>query len=331
MDSTCDIVQLASLGKQFDARLAARFRILPWWNDEHRQEALSPRAGAARIAVTSVRYGISKAVMEQLPALQAVCSWGAGYDTLNMQAASERGLCVSNTPGVLDDCVADLAWALLLSTARRTHIGDRYVKTGQWRTRGTFPLSTKVSGKRLGILGLGRIGEAIARRATGFDMDVRYHNRQARTDTPYQYEHSLVELAKWSDFLVVACVGGPQTYHLVDGEVMCALGPQGVLLNISRGSVIDQMALIAVLSDGRLGGAGLDVFEDEPNVPFELMNMDRVCLMPHVGSATYETRAEMRDLVFDNVVSFHETGRLLTPVVYKARPDARLLPALPAD
>jgi lactate dehydrogenase-like 2-hydroxyacid dehydrogenase len=307
------VVQLASLGEDVDAQLAARYRVLRW------QPGAVPAPGTpglrnVRVAVTSVRQGFPRQMLDTMPALRAVCSWGVGYETLDVAAAAARGVIVSNTPGVLDDCVADLAWALLLTAARRTAVGDRYVKSGQWRSIGAFPLSTRVSRKRLGILGLGRIGMAIARRGQGFDMAVRYHGRQPRADAPYEYVASLLELASWADFLVVACPGGPATRHLVDAAVLRALGPSGILVNIARGSVVDEAALATALRSGELGGAGLDVLEHEPAVPVEFRDMDQLALMPHVGSATHETRADMARLVLDNVVAFFETGRLLTPV-----------------
>ena len=309
-----DIIQVASLGQVFDDRLAQRYRVLQTWHSPEGMMAFPEALHGVRVAVTSVRYGFTRAMFDALPALQAVCSWGVGYDTLDLQTAAQRHVEVSTTPDVLDDCVADLAWALLLSAARRTAVGDRYVKAGHWRELGQFPLTTKVSGKRLGILGLGRIGEAIARRSSGFDMEVRYHNRTPRAQIPYRYEASLIDLAAWSDFLVVACVGGPSTRHLVNASVIRALGPRGILVNIARGSVVDQAALIEALRERALGGAGLDVLEKEPASAAEFAALDQVSLMPHVGSATQETRAAMADLVWDNVVAFMQSGRLLTPV-----------------
>lgn len=314
MTASYDVVQVASLGADFDQRLAARHRVLQAWREPRGLAAYGDELRGLRVAVTSVRHGFTQAMFDALPALQAVCSWGVGHDTLDLRVAAARGIGVSVTPDVLDDCVADLAWALLLSAARRTNVGDRYVKTGQWRALGQFPVTTKVSGKRLGILGLGRIGEAVARRATGFEMEVRYHNRSPRPQAPYGYEASLVELAEWADFLVVACVGGAATRHLVDAPVIRALGPQGILVNIARGSVVDQAAALAALRSGELGGAGLDVLEQEPASATEFADLDQVSLMPHVGSATRETRAAMAELVLDNVNAFMQTGRLLTPV-----------------
>ena len=314
MTARYDVVQVASLGEDFDRRLAARHRVLPAWREPRGLAAFGAELQDLPVAVTSVRHGFTQAMFDALPALRAVCSWGVGHDTLDLRAAAARGIGVSVTPDVLDDCVADLAWALLLSAARRTAAGDRYVKSGQWRALGRFPETTRVSGKRLGILGLGRIGLAVARRAAGFDMEVRYHNRSPRPQAPYGYEPSLAELAAWADFLVVACVGGAHTRHLVDAKVIRALGPQGILVNIARGSVVDQAALLAALRAGELGGAGLDVLEQEPTPAAEFAGMDQIALMPHVGSATRETRAAMAQLVLDNVTAFIETGKLLTPV-----------------
>lgn len=308
------IVQVGPLGVEIDNPLRERYDLLRLWEEPDREAALAQRGGGIVAAVTSVRHGCKAALIERLPDLGAICSWGVGYETIDVAAARARGIAVSNTPEVLDDCVADLAWGLLIGAARRTAVGDRYVKTGQWRAIGAFPLSTRVSGKRLGILGLGRIGEAIARRGSGFSMDVRYHNRRERPGSPYRYEPSLVALARWADFLVVACEGGPATRHLVSAEIIDALGPEGILVNIARGTVIDQAAMVKALSEGRLGGAGLDVLENEPAVPPELLAMDQVALMPHVGSATRETRRAMGQLVLDNLAAFIAGRGLLTPI-----------------
>jgi len=316
MSAPYQIVQLASLGAEADSQLVSEYSVLQL------AEAPDPvpflaEAASASVLITSARRGLRREWLDPLPDLGAVCSWGVGYETLDMAAIRERGIVVSNTPDVLDDCVADLAWALMFSVARRTHIGDQYVKSGRWATSPRFPMSTRVWGKRLGVVGLGRIGMAIARRAAGFDMEVRYHNRSMRADAPYAYEGSLRELAQWADFLVLACPGGPQTRHIVNREVLRALGPAGILVNIARGSVVDEAALVEVLERGELGGAGLDVFANEPNVPAALLTMDHVSLMPHVGSATHETRADMGRLVLDNVAAFFRDGRLVTPIVQR--------------
>lgn len=314
MPEKAAIVQVGPLGGDIDRELEANYAVLRLWAEPAGLDAVAQRGRGISALVTSVRHGCNASLIERLPDLRAICSWGVGYETIDVAAASARGIVVSNTPDVLDDCVADLAWGLLIGAARRTAVGDRYVKTGQWRSIGAFPLSTRVSGKRLGILGLGRIGEAIARRGSGFDMDVRYHNRRERAGVPYRYEPSLLELARWADFLVVACEGGAATRHLVSAAVIEALGPDGILVNIARGTVIDQAAMVQALTEGRLGGAGLDVLESEPAVPPPLMDMDQVALMPHVGSATVETRRAMGRLVLDNLAAFMAGRGLLTPV-----------------
>ncbi len=314
MPERAAVLQVGPLGDEIDRELQARYDVLRLWAEPGGLESVAGRAAGISAVVTSVRHGCQASLIERLPDLRAICSWGVGYETIAVAAAQARGIAVSNTPDVLDDCVADLAWGLLIAAARRTAVGDRYVKTGQWRTIGAFPLSTRVSGKRLGILGLGRIGEAIARRGSGFAMEVRYHNRRERASVPYRYEASLAELARWADFLVVACEGGPATRHLVSAEVLDALGAKGIVVNIARGTVIDQAAMVRALVEGRLGGAGLDVLENEPAVPPELMDMDQVVLMPHVGSATVETRRAMGQLVLDNLASFMAGRGLLTPI-----------------
>ena len=232
-----------------------------------------------------------------------------------MAAAQARGVQVSNTPDVLTDCVADLAWGLLIAAARRMGQGERFVRSGQWgQIHGSIPLGMRVSGKKLGIVGLGRIGDAIAKRGAGFDMQVRYHNRRKRDDVAYGYEASLVELARWADFLIVATVGGAGTRHLVNQEVLEALGPKGIVVNIARGPVIDETALVAALEAGKLGWAALDVFEHEPKVPQALLGSDQAVLLPHIGSATLETRQDMENLMLENLRAFFETGRVVTPV-----------------
>ncbi|MET0543901.1 MAG: 2-hydroxyacid dehydrogenase, partial [Variovorax sp.] len=210
---------------------------------------------------------------------------------------------VGYTPDVLDDCVADTAWALLMDVARGVSASDRFVRRGEW-LKSQFPLATKVSGKKLGILGMGRIGRVIARRASGFDMEVRYHNRRQLADVEQGYEPTLKALAQWADFLVIASAGGAETRGLVSREILDALGPQGFLINISRGTVVDEAALVEALQHRRIAGAGLDVFEDEPNVPPALFALDNVVLLPHIASNTHETRAAMAGRVEDNLSAF---------------------------
>ena len=266
------------------------------------------------VLATNATAGASAELMARLPNLQAICSIGVGTDAIDLTAAQARGIAVSNTPGVLDDCVADLAMGLLIDVARGMSASDRHVRRGDWPVKGPGAPATRVSGKRLGLLGMGNIARAIVRRASGFAMDIRYHSRTPKADVPWPHEASLLKLAEWSDFLVVACSGGAGTRHLVSADVLRAVGAKGFLVNIARGSVVDEAALVEVLQAGQLRGAALDVFDNEPHVPEPLRTMDNVVLLSHIGSATQETRRAMVDLLLANVRSFVERGQLVTPV-----------------
>lgn len=314
--SSPTVLQIGPLSEPLTAELAARYELVPLWRVADQAAALARHADDIRAVVTSATAGCTAGIIDALPGLRAICSWGVGYETVDVAAAHARGVQVSNTPDVLNECVADLAWGLMLATSRRIAQGDRYVRAGRWKAThdGDFPLGTRVSGKRLGILGLGRIGMDIAKRAAGFDMSIRYHNRSRRDDVPWDYAARLTDLASWADILVVACVGGAATHHLVDAEVIDTLGAKGTLINISRGPVVDEAAMVAALREGRLGAAGLDVFEHEPAVPAPLLAMDNVVLLPHIGSASLETRRAMEDLVVRNLEAFFATGKVITPV-----------------
>jgi hydroxypyruvate reductase len=250
--------------------------------------------------VTSAPVGMPPSWLAQLPALKVLSSFGVGLDRLPLDAARAQGLPVGYTPNVLNDCVADLAMGLLIDGARRIAAADRFVRRGDW-LQGRYPPTTRVSGKRLGIVGLGRIGQSVARRAAGFDMEVAYHNRRPVEGVHWQHEPSLLTLAQWADFLVLTVAGGPDTQHLINAKVLRALGPQGLLVNVARGSVVDETALIACLQSGELGGAALDVFEDEPRVPAALLAMDQVVLAPHMASGTHDTRQAMAALTLANL------------------------------
>jgi lactate dehydrogenase-like 2-hydroxyacid dehydrogenase len=297
-----------------DEYLQSKYEVIALWRAEDKGKCLKD-AKDIELIVTSALNGCKREVIESLPNLKVICSWGVGYDTIDTEAATERSVALTITPDVLDDCVADEAWGLLIASARRIAEGDRFVRSNRWENRqGMLPLGTRVSGKRLGIVGLGRIGMAIAKRGKGFDMQIAYHNRKARTDVDYPYMPSLTDLAQWSDFLIVATVGGAQTRGLVTREVLKALGPEGIIVNIARGPVIDETAMVELLQTGELGAAGLDVFEKEPKVPDALKTSDRTVLMPHVGSATIETRRAMFDLVIQNIEAYFSGKPLVTPV-----------------
>lgn len=260
--------------------------------------------------VTSAARGADAGLIAALPQLKVISSFGVGLDKLDLAAAAQRGIAVGYTPDVLNDCVADTAFGLVLDSMRTLSAADRFVRRGDWVAGRSLPLARKVSGSRLGIAGLGRIGQAIARRAGGFDMPVRYHSRRPVAGVPWGHEPDLCALAHWCDVLVVIVAGGAGTRHLINQQVLDALGPQGFLVNVSRGSVVDEQALVQALQQGRIAGAGLDVFENEPQVPSALWALDNVVLLPHIASATHETRQAMADLVASNLDSFFATGQL---------------------
>lgn len=265
------------------------------------------------VAVAGGGTVIGAAEMDALPDLRAVANFGVGYDNVDVEEATRRGIVVSNTPDVLTDAVADLAVALVLDVLRQVSAADRFVRRGEWAAGKLFPLTREVRGSVVGILGLGRIGEAVAERLEPFGARIAYHSRGPK-EVVWSYHASPVDLAGASDVLVVLTPGGADTHHLVDAAVLDALGPDGFLVNVARGSVVDEVALVAALEEGRLAGAGLDVFADEPNVPTALFGRDDVVLLPHVGSATVQTREAMATLVLDNIAAFLASGELVTPV-----------------
>ncbi|TAM50101.1 MAG: 2-hydroxyacid dehydrogenase [Burkholderiaceae bacterium] len=272
--------------------------------------ALAPRI---RAVAASGEAKVPRALIDQMPALEIISVFGVGYDGIDVQAARERGVPVTNTPDVLTDDVADMGMGLLLAVARRIAQADRFVRAGEW-SHGRMVLGRKVSGARLGIVGLGRIGLAIARRAEGFGMSVAYTARHEKPATAFRYYPTPQALAVQVDFLMVITPGGDATRGLINEQVLTALGPQGYLINVARGSVVDQGALIRALDQGLIAGAALDVFENEPRVPAELCARDDVVLTPHVGSATWQTRRAMADLAFGNLQAHFAGQPLLTPV-----------------
>lgn len=271
------------------------------------------RTAGFTVAVAGGGTVVGVAEMDQLPDLEAIANFGVGYDNVDVEEATRRGIVVSNTPDVLTDAVADLSVALVLDVLRQVSAADRFVRRGEWAAGKRYPLTREVRGSVVGILGLGRIGEAVAVRLEPFGARIAYHSRSPK-DVPWAYHATPVALAEASDVLVVLTPGGEDTKHLVDASVLDALGPEGYLVNVARGSVVDEDALVQALEEGRLAGAGLDVFADEPHVPAALQRRDDVVLLPHVGSATVQTREAMATLVLDNVAAFLAKGELLTPV-----------------
>lgn len=262
---------------------------------------------------TNGHAGVPADIMAGLPNLKMISCYGVGYDAVDTKTAVERGIVVTHTPNVLNAEVANTAVMLMLALKRDLLANDAYVRAGKWASQGNAPLSRSAENQTVGILGLGRIGEAIAEKLQAFDATVVYHSRSEK-DVPYKYYGDLVAMATDADVLICITPGGAATRGLVNREVLDALGSDGMLINVSRGSVVDEVELVKALQEGRLGCAGLDVFDVEPNVPAELMTMENVILLPHVGSATVETRQAMGDLTCDNLSRFLKDGTSLTPV-----------------
>lgn len=256
---------------------------------------------------------VDAALLDRLPKLEIIASFGVGYDHIDAAAAGRRGVVVTNTPDVLTEEVADTALGLLIGTVRQLPQAERYLRAGKWR-EANFPLSPSLRDRSVGIYGMGRIGRAIARRLDAFGVPVAYFSRTAHADVPYPYHPDLVALARNVDTLIAIAPGTPETRAAINAEVLAALGPRGILINVARGSVVDEPALIEALKTGTILSAGLDVFADEPNVPAELIAMEHVVLLPHVGSAALYTRQAMAQLTIDNLVSWFEGRGPLTPV-----------------
>lgn len=294
-----------------EAKFAATFRV-------HRAYAagfsLDASAPAIKAIATSGAKGAGKAIVDRLPALEIVAIRGVGTDGVDLEDVRRKGIHVTTTPNLLTDDVADLAVALLLATSRRLCQADRFVRDGLWRPGVGLPLGRKVTGMKIGIVGLGRVGRAIARRVEAFRAEVGYTDVKPFSDVDYVFAPTVLELARRSDALVLAASGGSQSLRIVDAAVLEALGPNGLLINVARGSLIDEPALVAALKEKRLGGAGLDVFTDEPNVPPGLLDLDNVVLQPHRASATVETRNAMEALVLENLLAHFSGVPLPSPV-----------------
>ena len=314
------VLRVGEFERTFEDELVARYEIPRLPDGAGRAQFLAEHGAEVHVLVTSGSPGVDADTIAALPNLEAIVNNGAGVDSIDLAAAKRRGIGVSNTPDVLSDTVADTALGLILMTLRRFGAADRYVRAGRWARDGQFPYARDLSGLQVGILGLGRIGSAIATRLLGFDCAIAYHNRHRVAGSPYRYADSPVELAESVDVLVVATTGNDNTRNLVDRNVLETLGPEGYLINIARGSVVDQDALVELVAGGGLAGAGLDVFVDEPNVPAELFNLDNVVLFPHIGSATARTRRAMALLAIRNLDSYLNSGELVTPVL---RPRSR--------
>ena len=309
-----EILVMAPLPEDTLNRLDADFTAHRLWQAPS-PDALFAEAGAriAGLACNTLAGRIDAAVFDRLPALRIVANFGVGYDNVDVAAAEARGVVVTNTPDVLDAEVADFTLGLLLATLRRIPAADAYLRAGQWE-EAPFPLTLTLRERRVGIYGLGNIGKAIARRLEGFDVAIGYHGRARQPSVGYDYHPTLLDLARASDVLIVVVPGSAQTKGSIDAAVLDALGPQGVLINVARGSVVNEDDLVVALETGRIAAAGLDVFAHEPHVPAALVASANTVLLPHVGSASVATRNAMGKLMADNLKAWFATGRCLTPV-----------------
>lgn len=281
MPEMIPLLVLNSLSSAHQAQIAAVYDMTYAPTQAERAAAIAANGAKYRAVLTIGVIGLTPQELAAMPKVELICAMGAGYEGLPLEAARARGIALANGAGTNDDCVADHAFGLLIGAVRGIRTLDRLCREGMWREE--IPQPPNVSGKRLGILGLGTIGQKIAKRAAGFDMEIGYHNRKPREGAAHRYFDSLKALAEWCDVLVAATPGGPGTRHMVDAGILDALGPQGFLVNISRGSVVDTDALAAALRDRRIAGAGLDVYESEPKRPEPLIGLDNVLLTPHMA------------------------------------------------
>lgn len=310
-----EVLQIIEMPEAPQAAAEAEFTLHKLYAAADREALLAAATPNARAILTNGHLGADRALMERLPKLEIVGCYGVGVDAVDLAAARDLGVRVTNTPDVLTDAVAELGVALLLDVARKVSCNDRYVRAGRWPKEGDPPLSRSLAGRRVGIVGLGRIGRATAARLEPFGVELSYHGPRRKTDADHPYYDDLVAMARDVDVLMITCVGSPATAGMVTAEAIEALGPDGWLINMSRGFVVDEAALVGALAGGRLGGAGLDVFLHEPEVPAPLMAMDNVVLQPHQASGTVETRTAMGMLTVENLKA-HFAGRPLpTPVV----------------
>ena len=307
-----DVLTASKLPPLYLDPLSAAYRVHDRLHDTD-PAAFAAAAPSIRAIAASGESKVPGSLIAQLPALKIISVMGVGYDGVDVAAAKAQGVMVTHTPDVLNDEVADTTLGLMLCAARQLPAADRYVRAGLW-PKGPMPLQRKMTGARLGLVGMGRIAKAIAHRAMAFDMSIAYTARSAKPELPYRYLATPAALAAEVDFLVVITPGGAATRKLIDAAVLQALGPKGILVNVARGSVVDEAALIDALRNGTIGGAALDVFENEPNVPQALIDMPNVVLAPHIGSATRETRQAMADLALGNLKAHFAGQPLLTPV-----------------
>lgn len=296
------------------AKLETMFKTVRLYAEADPEKTLQAIKNDVVGIVSNFATPVRRTLIEALPNLEIVAQYAVGFDNIDLDAAKERGIAVTNTPDVLTDDTADTAVSLLLAVSRRICEADMFVRVGKWAS-GAFPLGTTPKGKTVGIVGLGRIGKAIAKRLVAFDMRVVYNSRKQKAELAWPYYADIEKMAAESDYLVLACSGGPETHHIVNARVLEALGPKGYLINIARGSCVDEDALVDALKHKRIAGAGLDVYAREPHIPEALKSMDNVVLLPHIASATIETRTIMGEIVLANLEAHFSGKPLITRVV----------------
>ncbi len=295
------------------ADLEAEYTLHNLFLAEDKEALLDAVGDRVRGILAGGMQGPDAALINRLPKLEIIASNSVGFDATDVAAANARGVPVTHTPDVLTDDVADLGMAFIIMAPRRIAESERFLRAGKW-PQGRMDLGTNVRGKKLGILGLGRVGSALAKRAQGFGLDIGFYDIVPKNDTPYRVYSSLLEMAEDSDILFVSCQGGASTRWLVNAEVLDALGPKGFLVNVARGTIVDQQALVDAVTEKRIAGAAIDVFEDEPNAPEELFEVENIIMTPHIASSTGETRRAMADLVLENL-RLHFAGKpVKTPV-----------------
>ncbi|KAH1091011.1 hypothetical protein J1N35_018268 [Gossypium stocksii] len=309
------VLMTCPMSEYLENQLENRFNLFKLWNHSSpNPHFLETHSSSIKAVVGNTKIGADANMIDSLPNLEIVASYSVGLDKIDLGKCKEKGIKVTNTPDVLTDDVADLGIGLALAVLRKMCVCDRFVRSGDW-INGDFGLASKFSGKSVGIVGLGRIGSAIAKRAEAFNCSISYHSRSKKPNTNYKYYSNIVDLAADCQILFVACALTEETRHIVNRKVIDALGPKGILINIGRGAHVDEPELVSALLEGRLGGAGLDVYENEPNVPEQLFSLENIVLAPHVGSDTEETSKAMADLVISNLEAHFKGKPLLTPVL----------------
>ncbi len=309
-----DLLLIGPATERMRAAMAVDFTIHELFELADADAWLAEHGHKVTAVATDGHYGVKPQVLAYLPNLKIISCYGVGYDNIDAKACAARGIVVTHTPNVLNAEVANTALLLWLAASRRLVRDDAYVRSGRWAEHGPAPLTRSVENRKVGILGLGRIGEEIARKVGIFNAEVSYHSRNEKPGVPYRYYADLTGMARDVEVLICIAPGGASTRHLVNRQVMDALGPEGTLINVGRGTVVDEAEMVKALQEGRLGNAGLDVFENEPQVPEALRKLENVVLLPHLGSATVETRQAMGDLVTDNLAQFLKDGTVISPV-----------------